>query len=24
VTKKLMWIIGAGAFAAWLYFNGDM
>ena len=24
VTKKLMWIIGAGAFAAWLYFNGEM
>ena len=24
VTKKLMWIIGAGAFAAWVYFNGDM
>jgi hypothetical protein len=21
VTKKILWIIGAGAFAAWLYFK---
>tara|TARA_B110000305_G_scaffold139763_1_gene155851 strand:+ start:485 stop:658 length:174 start_codon:yes stop_codon:yes gene_type:complete len=24
VTKKLMWIIGAGAFACWVYFSGDI
>ena len=24
VTKKLMWIIGAGAAAIWLFMEGDM
>jgi hypothetical protein len=24
ITKRILWIIGAGAFAAWVYLNGDL
>jgi len=24
VVKKAVWILGAGAFAIWVYFNGDI
>ena len=24
IVKKAIWVLGAGAFAVWIYLNGDM
>ena len=24
IVKKAIWVLGAGAFAGWIYLNGDM